>query len=398
MRRHVLIFGLGLVLSVVAPGVASAQTAPTDTAGVLVELARQFEAEGRREVALVLFSAIVERYPGTLAAQEALSRLAVLRGVGADRSGRTELLVSSTLYGLWLGAAVPAALGAESLAPYGAGLLVGGPAGFLLARQVVSDHPIGEGQARALTFGALWGTWQGAGWRYVLGLGDTKHRVGCVDPPEFCSPDDYVYRETSSRAVFTSLVVGGLGGIGTSAYLASRGPISADRMTVTNFGALWGTWYGVALALLADDDAEGKSVVTAALIGGDLGLIGSALMAPRWDLSRSRARLISVAGVAGAVAGLGLDLLLKPSDGRVAILIPTLSSAAGLAAGVVWTRGHDAPRHGGGGPDESDALLRLGGGEARLGFSLPEPVLVPGDRAGERQVLGARINLLRLTF
>lgn len=402
MTRYLLALSLGLALSVVVPGGAAAQTAPADTAGVLADLARQFEAEGRRELAVALLTAITERYPGTPAAAEALVRLAWLRsmaaGPGMERSGRTELLVSSTLYGLWLGAAVPAALGAERVGTYGVGLLAGGPAGFLLARHWADRHPISEGQARAITFGGLWGTWQGAGWRSVLGLGDTVHRVPCEGPPGYCPTGGYSYSETSSRAIFTSMIVGGLGGIGTSALIASRGPISADRMTVANFGALWGTWYGTALAVLADQNAPGNTVLTAALIGGDVGLIASALLAPGWGLSRSRARLISVAGVAGGVAGLGLDLLFQPRDGRVMVLVPVLGSAVGLAAGAAWTRGHDDPRSGAGGQEESGALLRLGGGGAALGLSLPEPVLLPGDRMGGRRVLGARITLLQASF
>jgi hypothetical protein len=169
-------------------------------------------------------------------------------------------------------------------------------------------------------------------------------------------------------------------------------------MTVANFGALWGTWYGTAAMLLTSRDPEGNDVLTAALVGGDLGLLVSALAAPKWELSRSRARLISVAGVAGGVAGLGLDLLLETDDTRVAILIPMLTSAAGLAAGALWTRGHDDPRPQPGGHEEDGALLRLGGGGTRLGLSLPEPVLLPADRAGTRRVLGARMTLLRATF
>jgi hypothetical protein len=378
MRRYLLILGLGVVLSVAAPGAAAAQSAPADTAAVLVDLARQFEAEGRRELATTLLAVVAERYPGTLAASEALARLAVLRASRPDRSGRTELMVSSTLYGLWLGAAVPAAFGANEPAPYGIGLLLGGPAGFLLAREAVSAWPLSEGQARAITFGGLWGTWQGAGWRYVLEIG--------------AGPDP----ESSTRAAFGAMVVGGLGGIGTGALLASRGPISADRMTVVNFGALWGTWYGLAAGLLGK--AEGRGLMASALVGGDLGLVVSALMAPQWELSRSRARLISVAGVAGGVAGLGVDLLVKPDDERVAILIPALTSVAGLVAGTIWTRGHDDKRQDAGGRKEDGALLEVGRGRARLNWSLPEPALLPADRAGERQVLGARLNLLWATF
>jgi hypothetical protein len=398
MRRHLLALGLALALAAVLPRLAAAQTAPADTAGVLVELARQFEMEGRRELAQALLAVVVERYPGSAAAIEARTRLALLRGAVGERSGRTELLVGGTVYGLWLGAAVPAALGAENVTPYGIGLLAGGPAGFLLARELSSGRDIGEGQARAITFGALWGTWQGAGWRHVLGIGDKVHRYECGGPPEYCLPDGYTYTETSGRAIFAAMIVGGLTGIGTGALLASRGPIPADRMTVANFGALWGTWYGTAAMLLTSRDPEGNDVLTAALVGGDLGLLVSALAAPKWELSRSRARLISVAGVAGGVAGLGLDLLLETDDTRVAILIPMLTSAAGLAAGALWTRGHDDPRPQPGGHEEDGALLRLGGGGTRLGLSLPEPVLLPADRAGTRRVLGARMTLLRATF
>jgi hypothetical protein len=138
--------------------------------------------------------------------------------------------------------------------------------------------------------------------------------------------------------------------------------------------------------------------MAAALVGGDLGLILSALLAPRWELSRSRARLISVAGVAGGVAGLGLDLLIQPGSNTVAVLIPMVASAAGLAAGAAWTRGHDGQGQGVGDRGESGALLRLGAGGAELGLSLPDPVLVPADRTGARQVLGARLTLLRATF
>lgn len=403
MGRCILILTLGLALSALAPTAAAAQTVPVDTAAVLVDVARQFEAEGRRDLALAIYEIIADRYAGTFAASEALTRLALLRSVKAvnpDRSGRTELLVTSTLYGLWLGAAVPATFGADNLTPYGIGLLVGAPAGLLLARQALSGRPISEGQARAITFGAVWGTWQGVGWRYVLGIGDRVDPYWC-DPAEYSCSDDYVYTETSSSAVFGAMIVGGLGGIGTSALLASRGPISADQMAVANFGALWGSWYGLAASLLIDGEAEqGKFIMAAALIGGDLGLVIAASMAPQWDLSRSRARLISVAGVGGAVAGFGLDLLVKPSSGRVVILIPALTSVAGLVAGTLWTRGHDDDdlRQGAGGHEESGALLNLRSGRAGLGLALPEPVLIPADRAGTRQALGARFTLLRATF
>src|SRR5690606_1471521 len=111
------------------------------------------ESRGDPALAEALLRHIIDRYPGTAAAATAGQRLAELGGAAGDRSGAIELYVWSTLYGLWLGAAIPGALGADGPEPYGIGLLLGGPAGFFTAQGVLRDRALSVGQARAITWG-----------------------------------------------------------------------------------------------------------------------------------------------------------------------------------------------------------------------------------------------------
>ena len=67
-----------------------------------------------------------------------------------------ELQVFGTLYGSWLGIAVPAAFGAEGPEAYGAGLLIGGPGGLVGSRAMQRARPMSEGQARAISWGGIW--------------------------------------------------------------------------------------------------------------------------------------------------------------------------------------------------------------------------------------------------
>src|SRR5690606_13219853 len=143
-----------------------------------------------------------------------------------------------------------------------------------------------------------------------------------------------------------------------------------------SLGSLWGTGYGAALAYLADVEDDG--LLWAAMIGGDAALVATAIGQRRWQLSESRARLISIAGLAGGLAGVGIDLLARVGDAKVAVLLPTLGATAGVLFGAIATRsdtqlvpggdsgpGPDAPRDG--------ALLHLRDGSLDVGA----PALTP---------------------
>lgn len=400
--RHVLI-AIAFAVSALAvhPETVRAQEA-ADTAAVVLDVATQLEREGRTELAGALYRLILERWPGSVAAREVerRSRVARMPGTRIDRGGRVELIVGGTLYGFALGAALPFVLAGDDVsAPgVGLGLLLGGPGGFLIARNYADKSLRGEGHARAITFGGLWGTWQGFGWAEVFDIASNTE--------EFCAETDPVTgrcvrsgtiteEDASERALVSAAVLGGLAGIVAGDVVARNSRVTPGVATATNLGALWGTAYGPAAAALLDQDDTGDATLAWALVGGNLGLLTSAWLASRHDLTREEARLISIAGVAGAAAGLGADLILQPSGEDVAVLIPMATSAAGLALGWGWARSR-ADRRDEGGEGEAGALLRLEDG--RLGLGTPAPV--PGWTAGPRgeRVPALRLELLRARF
>jgi len=372
-RAPILLLFLCLIFGSISPLKAQTVTR-ADSAAVLMNAARAFEAEGKVQVAEALLHFISERYGDTQAGAEARASLQVASPEGADRSSQVELMVWSTTYGLWLGVAIPGALGANDPGPYGAGLLIGGPVGFLGGRALARSRPMSEGQVRAITFGSLWGTWQGWG---LLELMDWGQK-------EYCDFDVCWSDGADGEDVLKAMVVGGLAGLATGAVLA-RKPISSGVATTTNFGALWGTWFGFAggvLANLEDDQLLGSTMAV-----GNAGLLATAFMAPEWNFSRNRARLISIAGVIGLLGGFGVDLMVQPDNEKVAMGIPLVGSIAGLTLG--WKMTSDSPTptvFGSGTGSNSDLGPALGGsllsfqdGNLRLGTPSPFPTLLPVD-------------------
>lgn len=314
------------------PAAARAQTA-ADSAGVLLGVAERLQSEGDIQLSRSILHLITRRYADTPAAAEAARRLAALTITRTEQSGRSELLVFSTTYGLFLGAAIPAAFESNDPETFGIGLILGGPAGFLAGRAYANSRSLTEGQARAITFGGTWGTWQGYGWAEALNLGTE----------EFC--DDFggcFEGDPKGHVILKSMIVGGLTGIGVGMALSQKN-ITAGTATTVNFGALWGSWYGAALAAMSDTQED--KTLTAALIGGNLGIVVAALGAPKWEFTRQRARLVSISGVAGLLAGMGILLIVQP-DGNGSIAVPIGTSALGLGLGAHWTRNMDPERVG----------------------------------------------------
>jgi hypothetical protein len=72
--RLPIFFALAVLLtaSALQPSRASAQLTPSDSAAVILQTARDFEAAGRWDVAEALYRLVVDRYGGTPAAVDAL--------------------------------------------------------------------------------------------------------------------------------------------------------------------------------------------------------------------------------------------------------------------------------------------------------------------------------------
>jgi hypothetical protein len=342
---------------------------------VLLDIAERLQGEGRTELARTLLQLVRERYPQTPAALRAGELLAQRPTV--DNSGRTELIVFGTTYGAALGVGVPLAFDADDPETFGIGLLVGAPAGFLAARAYARSRPLSEGQAGAIISGTLWGAWQAFGWREVF---DWSAQQYC-DPPELggaCYESD-----ADAEDVVKWLIGGSLVGLGVGSVLSQKNITRGTAATV-NLGALWGSWFGTALGILADQ--EDDALLATVLLAGNAGLLGGAIGNPRWRLSEPRARLISIAGVGGGLAGLGLLLIFAQNDAdNSAVLVPLSGSIIGLALGTHWTRHM-----------ERESALDING--KRLGLQLPsiEPALI--DAANGRRVAAFRVNLLQARF
>ena len=132
-------------------------------------------------------------------------------------------------------------------------------------------------------------------------------------------------------------------------------------------------------------DLEGDGVLSSAVLVGDAGLLATALVAPKWDMSRNRVRLISIAGVIGGIAGAGLDLIAQPESEKVAIAIPLAGSIIGLISGASLTKDMDRPGSFASTGlhdfaetlDGGSSLLNFRGKNFSLGIPAPFPTLVP---------------------
>ncbi len=281
------------------------------------------------------------------------------------RDGRVLLYVSQTLNGLWLGVAVPAMFDADDPTPYGIGLLLGAPAGILFARYVDTHQPVSLGQATAITWGGWWGWWNGLG---LYAMADN------ADETDF----------------FRNTAIGLVGGTAVGTLLARR-PISGGDASLVAHASVWGTWYGAVLAELAD--ADGDEGWTWVLGAGNAALMGAALATPKVDVSAGRVWVTTASGIAGLVAGLGIDLIVDAGD-KTAILIPAITSGAGLAAGMILSRGLDRREARGPAMMPEPTLLGVRDGRARLGLPLPQPAMVQRDDGRTRRwVPGMRMTL-----
>ena len=367
---------------------ASAQVVRSDSASVLLATAADFEGRGEMEAAEALYRHIADRFDDTAAAETARAWLEAAAGRQSQAGGETELKVWSTTYGIWLGLMVPLALDANGPEPYGAGLLLGAPAGFFGSRAFARSRPLSLGQARAITWGGTWGAFHGLAWASAFNLGGGDRLVG---------GEALIHEEESEEAVFASMIVGSAMGVAGGA-LAARREIAPGTATSATLGTLWGAWFGLGSSILFDLDEDPTWATV--MLAGDAGLVAGALAGSRWRLSRSRARLISVGGLIGTVAGFGVVLLADTSDEDVAIGVAMTGSVAGLALGAALTRGHAAEEDISG--DGQAAGVRRGAGALfnwsqdgwSLSAPLPSPVPDPGLRSSGRGGAGGMDGLV----
>ena len=384
---------LAFVATLAIPQTVNAQVSRDDSSTVLLQSARQLWGAGEDELARDILRFIIREFPGTPQARESRALLDEV-GLRSQRgSGATGLIVWNTLYGAWLGIAVPAAFGAESAPPFGVGLLIGPALGFITTKAFTTQHSMSVGQTVVTSFGSYWGAYQAAGWREVFDWGTEKFSVCCqADGTEF------IVEEDSDQIPFVAAVIGGVSGLFIGAGLAQRLDPSSGGAWLATMSAWWGSWYGIAGTVLADIDS-GDARLAWTLVSGNVGLIAGALLAPAANMTTGRAWLITAAGLAGGLGGVGLALIAEVDDAQTVVLLASLGSTIGLVAGTLTTRNTDnriaTPEFG-----PSNALLHLSGSRLRLGPPLPQPVAFTNlDAAGRtRTSIGVRVTLFEARF
>ncbi len=383
LLRSMLLLALAGTVTLSAPRPTAAQPTRTDSAAVLLAAAENFADRGAGDIAEALYRHILERFPGTAASETARTRLDAFADQPSRTGGEVEMKVWSTIYGLYTGGAlVPIALASMEPGVVGAGLLLGGPAGFLVGHKLAGSRPISPGQARAITWGGTWGTFQGAMLVEALDLGED------------------MYQSTSGEVLARAMIAGGALGI-VGGAIAARRPITPGTGTSAMLGSLWGTWFGAAASVLMD--IEGDGVLATMMLTGNAGLIGGALAGSRVPLSRGRSRLINVGGLIGGFAGAGIALIGVSDSEKAAVGIPLVTSIAGLALGAAATRDMDRGDASGDAGAEGSlpmpgSLLNWSDGNWALSTPLPTPVLEPTPRNDGRASLFWRVPLLKARF
>lgn len=351
-----------VVIALWAPQLARTQQTGADSAQAILNAAQVLEREGRNDMARDLMRYLVARWPDSPAAATARAQFPTLPTESLGGFGRTSFIAYHVLYGAFLGAAIPAAMGADDPEGYGVGLLLGAPLGFFGSRAIAKNPAMTDGQAGIIQFGSFWGTWLGFGLQSALDIGDD----------EFCDID-FCYTQDSDTAPWAMAVAGGLTGF-AAGLLAARKPIAGGMSSMVFHSSLWGTYYGLALANILKDEnstSDDDDVLIAALIGGNVGLLAAIPLASAWRPTSSRVRVASAAGLAGGLAGIGVALIASVDESRDVFAITTVGVTAGLIAGYAL------------GKNSNERLASLniplapalvsGTGKAKLGIPIPYP-------------------------
>jgi hypothetical protein len=278
------------------------------------------------------------------------------------RSGRTELVIASMVFG---GAAGPllvaSALGDSSFGNSGLGLLVymlasgaGIGAGFLGSFLATRDG-VKVGMSSLMIGSAAWGT--SLATSLSLGLD---------------VPTRYVY----------SLAIAG-SGIGMSAgfLIARKLDISTGDAALVNSGGTWGTATGALLAQSIIRNPSGSQFGWFILGGTTAGVLTGSLLAWKLELSRGHVGLIDVGGLAGTGLGFALGYVIgvnsqSEDNIQTGARYALGGMALGLLAGAVMTR-----KYKGDVPPVEAFLHRDGGGRWAVGvpaFNIDQAPIAPG--------------------
>ncbi|MFT5586097.1 MAG: hypothetical protein ACI9VR_003694 [Cognaticolwellia sp.] len=295
-------------------------------ARALYQVALQLVIQGDYSQARMLFERVGAEYPNSAIAPEAEEQIALLgtletKGRGLRdpaASARAELMITQTVVaGLFLGVALPGSTWqpSEPGPPVVLGL-AGGAAGAVGSHFFAKEFQPSTGQVMSLFTGEVLGAANGFG-------------LSAAFPPRD-------YRAAYQQALLGTLIGAG-GGVAVAKYLDP----DAGQVAAVNAGMLWGTYFS-SMSFLLWEENNPRFVAMRVVGGADLGAGLGALSAHYFPVSRGRANVINLGGVAGTAVGGGIVLLanfyggLYDQEPTAGILMA--STGAGLATAALLTR------------------------------------------------------------
>lgn len=234
-------------------------------------------------------------------------------GAAIDHSGRTDVLVFSGFYGVWVAIGAPIALDVDSAEGFAAFLVTVPAASVLLAHRVTKHRSVTDADAEIVSLGGWFGAWQGVGWT--------------------------AFADMESEDVVGVGVLGGLAGIGLACALNKATELSAGHAALMNSANWWGAWLGLLVgAAGADDSDDDDQVLASALIGSSLAVALTGVAASNTTLTQGRVRYMNLGGFLGAIFGAGVAILADVDDDAALSFLLGVSSVAGGYVGVRASR------------------------------------------------------------
>lgn len=335
----VLIFAAPVAAPPVPPAPAAGEDPGDVEARVRYERAVRADFEGRQADALrEAQSCLAAKPDGRFAAA---ARTLIERLHGAPVQGaigpRTELIISSTLTGLYLSSLLAGAFDAgekESV-----GLLMLGAGGALVGSILASKgRPVPQSMPQMLQNGVLFGTEASLLCYALADPNGSPHAAG----------------------VAASVLGGAAAGLALSPWLSG-----GDSGAVTTGIIVGGALPALITGAVQGRGHTGTAAEWAALIGSSAGLFAGPLLNGQLHYSRGRWNLITLGGGVGALMGGGLAVLTDAWSGslRSGFLLTAAGGVTGLALMAFLTDGFgaDEPRPG------SAAVLHLEDGKLSLG-------------------------------
>jgi hypothetical protein len=158
--------------------------------------------------------------------------------------------------------------------------------------------------------------------------------------------------EDDDKILIGSAMAGGLLGILTTSTITRKIDLSAGDASIINYGGLWGTWLSVCIATIFGVE-DANSILGAVLAGGDLGATVMTVLSTRVEFSLGQASLINLSGVVGTLGAMGfLSMLLPATEIESEEVIFSVLMAGGIVG--LWAgyrefglRGQDISRRSG---------------------------------------------------